>query len=385
MKKLLVKSIGFAIFMALIFLQITCKNDRSSLEESVGRLKLDTSNIITVPIDLDMSLRMEVVQYFEIEGNTQLMMYNRPKNQLDWIDLDRRQVVRKIPLPREGPHGIRKVLHFYFHNSDSIFVVSDYHLHLIDQEGNFAYSKLINNTGSTLKGINFDQYYLRVTRDRPIFFQHGELYCSISRVDHDRYTLPEYYEGPLVVKINLKDWKLETLPIFYPPELKENFYGFLSDVNFTFFPDRILYNFKYLPDVYIYDLQSGEITSISLPSQFLSSDPQPYSGTAGSGEELVKHLTMQVEFRGIMDILENDYYARFVMIPSKEHFGKTKRVGISFFDRNFNVIEELTLPNYHFYNGAGPYRGSLLVKYTRDQLENELKFREFKLASDEAL
>ena len=247
----------------------------------------------------------------------------------------------------------------------------------MDSSGTFHFSELINTGASNIGGLDFDRFLIKTNADHPIFFHEGKLFFVIQRGDIDRFTFPAFFRGDLIGYLSLPDRKITTLPITYPKQLTENYYGFLSDINVTFLQDRILYNFKHSPDIYVYDLLK-ETVAISSQSSTLQTTLEPYNGPTGSPPELIKHLNFSTEYQAVKYNSTENLYYRIAMVPGQLP-GKSRNVGITFFDQDFAVIDETVLPAYHHFGGNLVVKDGLLIKYSERQKENEIQYRLFSM------
>lgn len=319
----------------------------------------------------------ELSQLIEETGQSKLIFYNRQVNQLEILNLETHLPESAIPLPSEGPNAIRKVYHFYYHNKDSVFIVSDYHLHLVNLAGDFAYSKLINNPNSDLRGLNFQQYFIKVNRDCPIFFNQGFLYVGLKRSDRDKFSFPDFFEGPICAKIDMARFEATLLPVGYPEEMRSHYFGALSEVNLQFMPGQIFYNFKYSPQIYIFDEATQSVKIKAIPSELPANSNQVYTGATGDPGELIQHINQNSEFCGVRPMGDNRFY-RFVFIPTQPP-GPTRRIGISFFSSDLKLLHETLLPDFHDPNGAFADHGRLMLVYLKEEVEDELHLIPYQL------
>ncbi len=371
----------------LLFSISHCSNDNltNGIHEKTGwkAVKIDSSLEIAIPIDLDMGNIYRVDQFVSEKDRGLLIGYNKIVNQLEIIDINEKVVVSKIPLPNEGQNSVRKIHSFFYINKDSIILISDYYLHIINEDGQFLLSQRINNTNSKIRGIDFTKYYISANQDRPIFFdrQENAVYCALKRVDYDQFTLPEHYEGSICGRLNLDNFEFEFLPIYYPPELKTTYYGFLNWPNFLFTQSKIIYNFKYDSRVYSFDKKTRKIKTFDVLSKFAQSPATPYFGATGDQQEMIKHINLNTEFGKILYDPFHHLYYRILLIPGSI-MGVTKRACISFLDSDFNVLAEMKIPKYHTYNGALATPSGIMVNhYGQDPKEDLINLRFFECVS----
>ncbi len=355
----------------------TSEGEKTKSEFSKG-CKIDTSQVVKISIEGNMINYYDLDQFF-LDGKKKILIgYNRPANQLEFIDFDKKRGIYNIPFSEEGPNAIPKVNGFFYHNKDSIFIVSTFSLLLINDKGEIKFSKKINRENSDISCIDFSRQFIDVHRDRPLYFDEDEnaLYFSIRRVDYDQWSFPEHYEGSICAKLSLQTFEVELLPVYYPQDFKETNYGLLNPPNITFLRDKIIYNFKINSKVYVYDKKTSRIKEISPNSKYSNQSASPYFGLTGDQPSLVKHITANPDFgRLIYDEFHNLYY-RFLLIPKVDSRGKG--LYLSILNENFEIIKEFKFPAGHFHLGALPTPDGLM-SYIYGQKENESRYKFFKL------
>lgn len=163
-----------------------------------------------------------VCNYSDVDKNI-LLGYNKINHSLEFIDLDNNLLYNTIELDTDGEKGIRQVVGLYCHNVDSIFIVSDFKISLINSKGDFSFTYKINRNNSELKGLDFSSYSIAPSRNKPIYFfaPQNKLIVPTNYSTYDQWSIPEHYQAPIYAEILLAEKKINQLPIFYPEEFLE--------------------------------------------------------------------------------------------------------------------------------------------------------------------
>jgi hypothetical protein len=109
--------------------------------------------------------------------------YNYPDHALDIYSLIDGQFKGEIMFQKDGANSVNQVLSFFVHSRDSIFILSDRYIYIIDSGAGIQQKILINNANSTLKGIDFGQNTIYCTPDHNalVYFNPSDrrLYCAV--------------------------------------------------------------------------------------------------------------------------------------------------------------------------------------------------------------
>ncbi|HMN90620.1 MAG TPA: DUF4221 family protein, partial [Saprospiraceae bacterium] len=251
-----------------------------------------------------------------------------------------------IQIPKEGPGGMSEVGSFFYHNADTIFLLSQYSFSIINTEGKSLFSTKINQNNSALKGIDFSvlSIYPDLAHSAPIYYRANEhaLYVPVKHVGSEFSA--SYYSYPICARILLPEFKVELLPIYYPKAFENKWYGLLDKPNITFLDDKIIFSFKNNSNIFMYDDKLKNTTTYEIPSKYCDNQAKPLSvNLKDDGEAINKHLNNSPIFFGLIyDKFRNQYY-RLHTAPSNNEDG-TRRGYLTFLDADFNIMTEVALP-----------------------------------------
>ncbi len=206
--------------------------------------------------------------------------YNYPDHALDIYSLTDGQYKGEIKFRQDGPNTINQVLSFFVYSRDSIFILSDRYIYIIDSSAGIQQKILINNANSTLKGIDFSRNTIYCTPDHnaPVFFNPSDrrLYCAVKPVSNA--TSLDYFDSKIAGFFDFNDTSFQFLDMRYPGYMKERFYGMMDKPNIIFQPDMVFYNFKPTHHLYQYDISSGAIQVRDFRSKLNPGEADPIDG-----------------------------------------------------------------------------------------------------------
>jgi len=98
---------------------------------------LKVSGVIDIPVD-STSLNYSLYRVYYDDGAAHYFVTaNANQHSLDFYDLDKRQLARRVRFAKKGPEGMPDLRHFYVKNLDFIFILSrsSGQLFLVNAEG----------------------------------------------------------------------------------------------------------------------------------------------------------------------------------------------------------------------------------------------------------
>ncbi|MEL6634858.1 MAG: DUF4221 family protein [Bacteroidota bacterium] len=117
---------------ALLLLQC-CGVDQTP-DNSNNRVSLIEAETIQIPIDSITPYRSKMIQ---VVKDSLLAILNQEQNQIQIHSLETLGLVSTVNLARSGPNGVGELSAFYYHNQDSIFIISRFirGMMLVNQQG----------------------------------------------------------------------------------------------------------------------------------------------------------------------------------------------------------------------------------------------------------
>ncbi len=372
------------IILAIVF--SSCRGDYQNTSANLGqsRCTVDTSNLIKIPNKDIIQGMYRYAQYAESENL--FIGYNHFNNSLECIDLASLKLIKIIPFSKEGPTAMSDPKSFYYYNHDSIFVLGSYKLALLNDKGEVYFIENINRAGSKLKGLDFSQFsiYNDPNNNQPIYFNSNDkkLYFAIKSFGSSHSDA--YYQNPLCGRLNLLNFEIETLPVYYSEEFKKsNVFYPLDKPNILFMDDRIIYSFKNKSDIYEFNINTQATTLHKCPSSYTANTVNPLSNNQkGDDFAIMKHLSSNPEYKFIRFDPYTKLYYRFHFGPypyldEPNAIGKRGYLYLSFIDTAFKVQHEEQLSLNYRYFGTTPTPLGLLIK-TKDQDEMHNTYTAFR-------
>ena len=307
--------------------------------------------------------------------------YSRQSHRLEWFDLTNGTIGGKIKIPKTGPYKIPLVHNFYFHNSDSIFVVGLTKVIAMNAMGEVWYDTRINDPSSSKKGIDFSKQNIYNTPENasPAYYdaKSHSLYLAIKN-GVSRYT-EEFFEGNLIAKFDLKTKEITQLPIGYPNNMKGKIFPF-DKPNFTVLPDKIIYNFQADSQIFVYDRDRQQTTSHPAATELIPSTKIAVASASVMQDDLARgrHISENPQFLSVTYDAEKDLYYRLTVAPFDQPLPQNRsgyhgKLYVSVYDSQFNLLTEEWLDDYRFTPNLMTSQGLMLLPNPNLTVEDALQ------------
>lgn len=185
----------------------------------------------------------------------QLTAYNPRAHSFDVFNLKDKRLERSISLSSSGPDRIEEVRDFYRLSADSIVCFGRNKITVIGGSGQIG--RTIPLSGGATSGIDHARFQVSVKAEAGINAGtvNGKLYVPIHNFAHPDYNEPERYDGenPLLGQLDLGTNRIVMQEIYYPDKFRADVFGFGSQPQFAYGPDKIIYYFTGFPEIYIFD------------------------------------------------------------------------------------------------------------------------------------
>lgn len=301
---------------------------------------------VTLDIGHEYIGRYDISHYAEHSNPAILMGYNNTLHSLEIVDWDHQNIVTSIRLDREGPNGVRNVVGVFYHNQDSIFVLSDFHLLLMNINGEIKLNYAINQTAtSKLSGIDFSEQILAPGKGRPIYFYGPQnvLIIPTRHTKHDQWVIPEFYESAVCAKVSLEDRNVELLPLYYPEAYRKQCFGFSNKSFFAYNGKKVVVGFSNSPQLISYDLESEIVSSHDCRSKFYKK-MTPFTGHIGDEPAMVAYVNRYTQYMSLYYNPNKQKY--YLMSGFKEEDFPGIKFNLSIINEDFITLSELTLSPY---------------------------------------
>ncbi len=190
----------------------------------------------------------------------QLTAYNPRAHSFDIFNLKNKRLLHSISLSSSGPDRIEEVRDFYNLSADSIVCFGRNNIAVIGASGQIG--RVIPLSGGETSGIDHTRFQISVKAEGGINagIVKGKLYVPIHNFAHPDYNEQERFAGenPLLGQLDLSTNRIMMQDVFYPDKFRTDVFGFGSQPQFTYGPDKIIYHFTGFPEVYIFDPVSKE-------------------------------------------------------------------------------------------------------------------------------
>lgn len=368
----------FYFFFGVLLIS-SCNND--DLKNRADQFELSEKRL-RVPLPKQSLLRTfhRKAQYCKLNGKSFYWGYSQFDSVLEWFRLDDGAEFGRIRLPQSGPLPISRVESFYVHNLDSIFILGTKDLVMIDTSGTIKWNLPINfKIDKDTLGMDFDKFMLYNTpKNRsPMFYdeESQNIYMAIKPSTGEK--IYDLQGCPLAARYNLDSGQFEVLPIRSPAAFYQ-YYTPLDKPNITFEKGRVLYNFPYSNQLFIYNLENDNLDVKSLESEFLPGSAIPLDRRSMEDRErMMRYICENVDYYRVQFDPQTKLYYRLAIAPDEggRHRGK---LVLSAYNELFELVAEEKLISYSpFGPNAMTPEGLMLVKNPSYLVEDTLKLSVF--------
>ena len=335
------------LFILCISLLISsCTSDRKSeVQLDIPQITLQITNR-----SIDFSLEDSMLTSYYIigtynngHGNT-FIGYNHKTKNLDIFSQDS-DSVSHIRIKKDGENAIvGNLTSFLPVSKDSIWIFDQYAFYLINHRGEIMYRMtpkvdVICNRNFAMSITDF--YYMKGTLIYPI-------------VENNRYKM-RFFD----TKTNRV---VRDIAMTYPNSNSEGNKNFadLSVPNVSFWARKIIYNYSYDNNLFVLDRDTNKETVFKGKTSFWASTPKAFSGSKTYSDWEMYYLKNH-HFYNVLYIPRKNIYARISLAGSEiirqgynlEDIVSQKRIYITYFNKDFQVIGESKLPLGLYENCTG--------------------------------
>ncbi len=283
---------------------LSCGQENENIENTYKKGIINQHKVKKIVFDIDnLTDSFERYRYFDIyhKNNISLIAYNRKTHSIDVVDVLARKVGGHTKLEKEGPDGIGMVVGLEAISPDSIIVVDE------------SKVSLINNKGQVLWKLRRDKIHLNEDTPEGYLASHASSVPHYNPLDQSliSYYLPTEnkiaFENPILIKTNLTHKTNSFLPFHYPPVFKERteYNPIYIGPKTCFVDTRIIINFANLPNIYLFDLSSNKTITYGGKSKLTDNYPEPMEPGADALNYMLKSIWF---FKIIHDPYRKLYY-----------------------------------------------------------------------------
>jgi|GEM_PF-6735548 len=370
-------------FILLNVLFFSCNEDKEihlvNEKISIKILKQDTLTSNTISLSYPFTNN-----YHLIKGVEYLIGSDNYLNLLEIINLHNKEDVT-IDFNSESYLKESVILDdFYFHNMDSIFLLSveNNRIYLMDSQGRLNNTFNLNDASQNFQGENF--FSISYESRRNIFLDKKNNYLYLRSVPpNDWHSEREFYKKPIISIYDIETDKFIKIIGEFPKHFSESKLYFPSDNQFSFIID-FENGFYYLShrrehSIYKYDLFTDKlIKKISAKSTYLDDfDLIPRNVDV---QKMVNSLTKDGTYTNFLhNPFKNQYYRivthnQELINPNSgklNHPINNRPFSIIVFDENLEVIGESLFENVPFnYLNLAPHKDGILTFYKDENNED---------------
>lgn len=324
----------------IIILMTSClgkrdDNPNEAIYTSIAECRIDSMHIV---VDSSIYNLKSYNLNSYLSKNNSIYGYNYKTHAIDIIDLNNRALTNTIRLNSQGPDAVAgQVCGIDVIAPDSIVLYDGTAICLINNDGLMTnrfelpengFIQIQTNSRAAIAGFSID------------FNTHTILY-------------PIGHDGQFeVLRYNFQSDSIEWRHQLHTP-VSQGKYGFMRTPNITFDFPRIIYNYPFEKEVFVYDIVSDTTKIVNPESNFIKDSMQPYNGS--TIEDLTWYGIKNHFYSSLYNMSDRHMYVRLALGGSKngrkdnpETAMQNRPFYLMCFDRNINPVGEISLPEHRY-------------------------------------
>jgi len=307
---------------------------------------------IFLELDLQSSPDIYCLQYYREENQDSLFVFNHLINAIDVYSLQKKSLVHRLKIPKEGPNSIPQISGFYVHNTDYIFIYP---------KGNLRETLLSNFTGDhQLKVAPFAILNesplinaISITKGQTILHK-NKLFAVRYPTDYD---LQAHLTGSFSyeVVVDLTEKTIAELPVFQPDFMRDGYWSLWAFNTGRIIDNKgqLIYNWPMSKDLFLRSDKMGDQKIQKVPAHLYQDTKKvkPF-GSPTNDQQDVQMMLQNISYRDLYFDPYRKVYYRTALLPIP--FDPTRHQGYQSFDHqpvailvldeHFNPIAEHYLP-----------------------------------------
>jgi hypothetical protein len=287
-------------------------------------------------------------------------LYNKPSSRLDIYSLTAKKYLKSIALKKGGMTSFGDLQAIFCNTPDSIFLMDNSFIGLIDSTGAVEKRWPINERGA--KTQPFFEKYEFYTQLPSIFYYDRSTRCMYVQCFDRKEFSPQYGfksresfgSSGFIAKFDPGAKRADVLPVSYPAEYTVDYYGNMLQPSVDFIhPGQggIAYIFPISPAIFTQDANRDTVYEYNCSSSLTDNAAKPLSWADMDNEDLkVRHFHKNVNFFRLLYTDNPAYFYRFhydKMDSTDNDFQNVyarKKLLLTVLDKNFGICKELSLP-----------------------------------------
>ncbi len=293
-------------------------------------------------------------------GDVLYYLYNRTSYRLDVYSLATKKYLKSILLRKNDAVSVGDLQAIFCHTADSIFLLDEANIALIDSTGAVQKRWPINQRG--MKTQPFFEKYAFYTIP-PAIFHYDSATQSIFVQAYDRSEFSPQHgfrnkesfgSARFIAQFGLAAKRPELLTVGYPVRYSDSYYGNMVQPSVAFLhsgSEGIVYIFPVSSAVFTQNINSDSANKYNCPSSLSSNVIKPLSWTDINDEDLkVRHFHQNANFFRLVHTDSPNFYYRFnydKMDSADNDFQNVyqrKNLVLTVLNDHFNICKELSMP-----------------------------------------
>ncbi len=387
----LMKVFFYLATSVLVIFHSSCSSPDKPYKKETSANGQSFKSVDSSSVSIEVDTTQLSADKFHAVYNTSYLGYNHKAHALDFFDLASKLPTNSVKLDILGPNGLKEISGLIYHNNDSIFVLTENIIALIDATGRINRRIQINRG---LDGVNeLFKEYVAVNSDAINSFLFNPANSSLYLPGYNRKhsaSSSKHYRSPVVLEINLNPkTPVKLVEVTYPHLYVENFYGYMDQPSLSMVtPSSVSVSFPIEPNLYTYDLLKKELKAFGGSKIGNDSLAKPLKWDAFEDEDQKMRHYWESPFYGplLYDRTDNLYYR--LNLRAMNYIAKNgvfpsfndKQKALTIFNKQLEIIGEIALndPNY-FIQGAFVTPAGLHIPYYSDKTHLSFKVFKFKV------
>lgn len=271
-------------------------------------------------------------------------------HRIDVFDLLTKKPVNHIQMEREGPNGIAN-LDVFTISSDSIIIQNE------------AYFLIMNHRGEILKKLSKDKLNNSIDQKDYSLLPTTITLCNFEDIIYDKnhqeliipVSIPSSnsMDGKYcIVVIDIKKEEANLLPVIFPENVTNKYYGKLGVAQILVKGDSIIYNFANSSNIYVYDRMIQQVNEYDVKSEYTHNLSANIDKSADM-KEVFDHYLHSLFFHNVQyDHYRNLYYRIHTDNSEDKSAFNGKETYLTIINSKFEKVDEIQLPEntYPIYN-----------------------------------
>lgn len=345
----------FLFFCALLLIFTQCKSKSQYREVKTKRINSNLEYTVS-SINIHLPDSTEFDQYFAIQNDTNLLLvyFNYHSETIDYFDINndniiKRNYINKSDLPFDETINAASI---YQTSPDSLYVLTESYLLILDKTGKIYYSNPINInlTDTTFKKNLFEN----LSKMFPIYRFANKTYMPYRSLQYS-FRTKEFYNHPVEAFIDDSSGIISESTLKYPEIYYKNPYGFM-DFSFREGHDSLgILSFMADPNIYVYNYKTNSYKILGGKSDYQEKIEPIENKFKDVTNKMFEFLTTSPFYSRILWDKYRKLYYRFLYCGQdlKNPNGTynvfaDKDLVLMIFDSNFNLLKEIKLKKHTY-------------------------------------